>query len=139
MFTEDELRDYGRKARDEFKTVFQNCGEIIDTFEALLIDEGGLPYSDKSITELYGVQEVRVGPNGEEKHYIFYIDGRFIEGRESGEEIWVDLSFDQFNETNFREGKIEISKGEKEILEDIRIFNTQNRKRNDYSLVGENI
>lgn len=119
--TRDEIDTYGEIARKTVPTITQNCGEIIDVFEGLLNDECGLPW-DSEYADRYYRSQVRVGPNREEKHYIFIIDSGLVEGFESGGEVWIDLSFDQFNTSNYNAGIVTVEYGSREQLDKIRII-----------------
>lgn len=138
IITEKNILKYGKKSRREFKPVQGNCGKIVDRFEGYMIDECGLSYKDKSVTEKYGVKHIRVGPNGEEKHFVFYIDGKFIQNYNSNQTIIIDLSFDQFNNMNKNQGCVSISYGKKKNLDKIRIMKPKdNRLDEQYRSVSE--
>lgn len=137
LISNEDIRENGRKARSSQQEIVNNCGEIIDYFEGLLHDYCDLPWTG-DITEKYGKKHVRVGPNGEEKHYVFSIDSSLLMEYENGKDIWIDLSFDQFNSKNKERGLVEISYGSKENLDKIQILKPDNNKRKvRYSLPRE--
>lgn len=139
IISKKDIKNYGMKSRDSIHSIQGNCGKIADIFEGYLIDFCGLPYKEKEYTGKYGVMHIRVGPNGEEKHFIFYIDGEFIDGYFPGEEILIDLSFDQFNDTNKQSGKVSISYGTKEELDKIRILKPDDDRLSSYSRIGDKL
>jgi hypothetical protein len=93
-----------------YSPVANNCGDIVDAFEGLLNDEYGLPWRGDAARK-YGRQEVRVGPEGEAKHYVFEIDGEFLADYDDGQFITIDLSFDQFCDANHEAGLVPVSYG----------------------------
>lgn len=133
IISKQDITHYGMKARNVFNDVQGNCGKIADKFEGYLIDECNLPYDGEHIDK-YGVRHIRVGPDGQEKHFIFYIEGEFIEGYFPGEEIYIDLSFDQFNDKNKNLGKVTVSYGKKENLDKLRIMKPDDSRLSKYSL-----
>lgn len=136
----DDIRRLADEARRPYRPVQGSCGDIIDRLENLLVDEAGLPYRDADVTDKYGRRHVRVGPNGEEKHYVLEINGGLLEEFDAGDTIWVDLSFDQFNDTNKRteDVPIEVSYGEKSALSTLRIMPPDDARRAEqYQTVGE--
>ncbi len=137
IITTKNIKKYGYKARNDFKPVQGNCGKIADRFTGYLIDYVNLPYKNREIVDKYGVKHIRVGPEGEEKHFVFFIDGHFIEDYSTGDEIIIDLSFDQFNEENKEKELVSVSYGKKEKLDKIRIMNPYDNRLNQYILVSE--
>ena len=136
--TNTEIREYGFQARESVETIAQNCGTIVDTFEGLLNDRAGLPWRGE-FDGNYGRCHIRVGPNGEEKHYIFVIDGIFLDEFEQGDAVWIDLSFDQFNDQNKSKGIVEVSYGEASSLSPVKILGPNHPEREDgfYQKVGD--
>lgn len=130
ILSKNDITKYGNKARSSYTKIQGNCGKIADEFEGYLIDYCGLPHTGEIIDD-YGVVHIRVGPNGEEKHFVFYIDGKYVKGFFEGEEILIDLSFDQFNKTNKDKGKVNVSYGKKENIDDDRLT--------AYSFIGERL
>lgn len=132
ILSKNEIIKYGNKARNSYAKIQGNCGKIADEFEGHLIDYCGLPYTGEIVDD-YGVMKIRVGPNGEEKHFVFYINGKLIKNYNSDEKIIIDLSFDQFNNKNKNQGNVSISYGEKKNLDKIRIMNSSdNRLKEQY-------
>lgn len=138
QITRNQIRKYGKQARESVPTIVHNCGEIADAFEGYLIDYCDLPYRGE-ITEKYGVRHIRVGPSGKEKHYIFTIDGSLVEGYKAGEEIWIDLSFDQFCDENKEAGPIDYSYGPRDTLKEIQVIPPNDSRRSRYSYIGERL
>jgi len=133
-----DIKKYGMMARNTQANIQGNCGKIADEFEGYLIDYCGLPYTGEIVNN-YGVMHIRVGPNGEEKHFVFYIDGKYVEGYFEGEEIFVDLSFDQFNNKNKKLNLVSVSYGKKEDIDKIRIMKPDDDRLSAYSFVGEKL
>jgi len=138
IISKKEIITYGEKARNSFGSVQGNCGKIADRFEGYLIDYCDLPY-EGNIVDKYGVIHIRVGPNGEEKHFIFYIDGEIVEGYFPREEILIDLSFDQFNDSNKENGEVSVSYGKEEEIDNIRIMKPDDDRLTAYSRIGERL
>lgn len=139
IITEENIKNYGERARNDFSSIRGNCGKIADRFESFLIDYEGLPYREKEFTDKYGVRHVRVGPNGEEKHFLFIIDGLFIKKYFKGEDIWIDLSFDQFNDKNKENELVSVSFGSKDSIDNVRIMKPDDNRLSQYSFVGERL
>ncbi len=138
IISKSDIKKYGVKARKSYNTIQGNCGKIADEFEGHLIDFCGLPYTGEVVNH-FGVIHIRVGPNGEEKHFVFYIDGKYVEGFFKGEEILIDLSFDQFNKSNKKSGKVNVSYGQKENIDSVRIMKPDDNRLTAYSFIGERL
>lgn len=138
--TETELRKYGRRARASVPRVTNNCGAIVDSFEGHLNDTAGLPWSDIPVP--YGRAEVRVGEDGKQKHYVFYIDGTYLEDYQPREEVIIDLSFDQFCKENLEQGEVSVSYGACEDTESekFRVMGPGDDRLKQYSFfMGESL
>lgn len=137
IISKQDILKYGKKARRDYYPKIQgNCGLICDRFEGYLIDFAGLPYTGE-VVEKYGVMHIRVGPNGKEKHFVFHIDGKCVEGYFPGEEILIDLSFDQFNNKNKQKDIVTVSYGSKQSLDNIRIMKPDDNRLSNYMRVGD--
>ena len=137
VLSKKELTEAGLTARQHVGDIAQNCGDVADTLEGILIDDYGLPYQNREAAEKYRRREVRVGLNGEEKHYVFEIDGVFVSGS-TGTLIWVDASFDQFNYHNEERGIVDISYGSRAQLDAVRVMPPSDaRRKEQYMEIGE--
>lgn len=131
-----QVHKYGFNARNRYSDITNNCGSIVDDFVGFLQDECGLSWH-APVADMYGRIEVRVGPNGEQKHYVFEIDGQLLDGCIAGEDIWIDLSFDQFNDTNKQNGVVDVSYGPKKSIEPVQIITPSDARRGRYMTIGE--
>lgn len=137
VLTTKEITSAAFKSRSDFKHIYNNCGEIADRLEAYLIDDYGLPYG-KEFAELYGRREVRVGRNGEEKHYVFEIHGEIIKEFQDGQVYWVDASFDQFCNKNKSLERTSVSYGSQSDIDSVRILSpTDARRKTQYLTIAE--
>jgi len=139
IISKEDIHTYGLKARQKHSPIRGNCGKIVDSFEGFLIDNCNLPYTGDFVDE-YGVRHVRVGPNGEEKHFIFQINGHFVQEFADFETIWIDLSFDQFNNSNKKQDYVQVSYGKKDSIDKIKIIITNQLPSNTpYSIIGDRL
>lgn len=134
--SKNEIQTAGLEARSQFKNPLHNCGDICDRFISILIDKYGLPFHGGS-EDKYCIRNIRVGPSGEEKHYIVQIDGALLKEFEKGDSIWIDLSLDQFNDKNLNRNKVDISYGSKEDIENIQVISETDERRCRYQSIDE--
>lgn len=133
IISERDIYLYGGKARNDFSEIKQNCYDIINKFIGYLQDYCGLGWRGE-VVDMYCCKSVRVGSGGGEKHYIFEVNGLLVRGYNEGEELWVDLSFDQFNDINKKDDgvDIEVSYGKKENIDGVQIIEEDSEKRSRY-------
>jgi len=115
-FSECQLRQVAQQARAEYDTIVGNCYEICHTFGNILIDLG-LPHRENN---LYQVFQVRVGEDGQEPHYLFKLNHKYY--KKDVQKCVIDLSIDQFNNQNKRNGTIDVSIGSKSNIQPVRIY-----------------
>jgi hypothetical protein len=130
VFTDEELRKYGMAARRRESKIHEKCFEICHHLGNVLIDEG-MPFRK---TEPYTVQEVWLGPNQKENHFIFILDREYYE-RDG--DAYIDLSLDQFCDQNKRDSKVNVSFGSKEDIPSVLIYTQRDCRLEKYHGVDD--
>lgn len=132
-----KLCDLAHEAREQVPAVQGNCGEIIDHLSNLLIEREMVPYPLPDDL-VFQRRHVRVGPNGEEKHYVLELSGSLVKDTPNNGTILVDASFDQFNERNAKSNQVEVSYGKRPGLREVRVLLPgERRRKSQYQTVGE--
>lgn len=125
----DTIRKAGIGARREHGTDLNGlCDEVNELIGELLIDEG-LPHS----REAYELRHVRVGPDGEERHYVCAIPGKFIADAPDDADVYVDAALTQFSEAARERGRVDASVGPREEIPEVVIAPPGDEWRDAYS------
>lgn len=127
-FTEDQLREFALQARKMETRIKGMCYEICHNIGNILIDNG-MPYTG----DPYTVEHKRVGDNNEEKHFILILDGKYVQGVDETEEVYIDASLDQFCEENKQDGLVDISLGACSDIQEVYIYYPDDSGRQKYN------
>lgn len=128
-WSENDIIRAGIEARKRPEKVAHNCGFIVEQMERVLTENMSVSMRDFD----GGARHILVGDT-EMKHFILVLPGKYIEGYHPDNEVWIDPSFDQFNDTIKENGEIPESFGSKTDLEPVRIMGTDDERLNDYTI-----
>lgn len=121
------LEQHARHVRSQFGGERDIVGAC-DTMCIRLQDR--LRFQENIPREAGTIQEQRIGPDGEENHYVCIIDPEYVDSVTGT--VWVDMSLDQFCDANKEAGHVSVSLGPEETIESIRLMLPDDQRRDVY-------
>ena len=123
----EDFAGFARTVRSEYgdsASVVGKCDYACYALQDLLRVEAGVP------REAVDVQEMRIGPAGEENHYICVIDPEYVSGCTGP--LWVDMTLDQFCDENVERGAVEVSLGPSAEIDRVMVMPPGDDRREVY-------
>lgn len=118
LLTEDEIIDIGKQARAEIKEPHGYCSVA----SKIIIKEIKSRYGDKISGRDISMKEVIVDKQQNIRHYVVKINSEYIVGSSYPGSHIIDVTLDQYCSENKKKGKVNMSFGSRNSIDEINIF-----------------
>lgn len=122
----DRLRQEANSVRRPYDVVdtVGECDCICRRLMHELHSSYDIPYDELS------VEQGRIGPKGEEIHFILVVSGDWVETE--SQTVWIDLSLDQFCDRHRKYDLVDVSLGESSEIDSVRVMEDNDERRSTY-------